>query len=129
MTYSRVCGRVNGYQQGASGAFRDSVISGQGLEGYMLMVSPSHMELQAHVNTSGHLLQHSTKLIPTTIRSITVPAQTSMKPGLIKSLHSLETITFVLLATLDLDLATLEYIQKTLYGMVRGVVLLIPAVN
>ena len=62
-------------------------------------------------------------------RIISVPAQTPIKTGLIKSLHLSETITSVILATLDLDIATLKYIQKTLYGMVRGVVLLIPAVN
>ena len=41
-----------------------------------------------------------------------------MKTGLIKSLLL---FTSMLLATLDLDLAT-QFIQKTLYGMVRGLV-------
>ena len=66
------------------------------------------MELQAHINTSGHLLQLTEKLIPTMVHNGTVPAQTSMKTGLIESLHMLETTTSVLLATLDLDLASLE---------------------
>ena len=45
-----------------------------------------------------------------------------MKTGHIKFLHLLETITFVQLALGDPKL-------MTLYGMVRGVVLLVPAVN
>ena len=33
-TYSRVCGRVNGYQQGAVDAFGAALLLRQGLEGY-----------------------------------------------------------------------------------------------
>ena len=64
----------------------------------------SHMELLAHINTSGHLLQHSLKLILFLVEIPTVPVRTSIKNGLLKSLHLLETTTSVLLATLDLDL-------------------------
>ena len=115
-----MCGRVNAFQRGSTDAFYPALISGQGLEGYYVDAwcrSPSHMamELQAHVNTSEHLLQHSMKMIPATVNIGTVPAQTLMKTGLIKSLHLLETITSVILAAPGLDIALLEYI----HGMVR----------
>ena len=94
------------------------------------MVSPSRMELQAHASTSGLSLLRSMKLITTTMGLEIVLAPTRSLTGPIKYLLSLVAIrTFVILATLDLDLTPPHCTQMILYGMVQGVALLMPAVS
>ncbi len=89
------------------------------------MESPLHMELPVHDSIFGHLLQQFMKL-ETLLMFVPVPLTTT---GLFKSLHLSATTTFVLLAILDLGFQMILFMLMILCGMVKGVVLLMPAVN
>ncbi len=94
------------------------------------MVSPSRMEVLVHDSISGHLLLLSPNYRQITVLFTFVLVQTLLiHPGLIKSLHLLETTTSVPLLFQDLTLHLLRCMLMILCGMVRDVVLLMPAVN
>ena len=99
----------------------------------MLLASPSLMGLQVHDSISGHLLLHSMKLTLTTWHShaMFALALTPTLTGHIKFLRSLETAISVTPAIMDPATSDLllHHTQMILCGMVRGVVLLVPAAN
>ena len=97
----------------------------------MLMASPSLMELQVHDSISGHLQQLTMKTLASTIICCNpfVLVQTPTIAGHIKFLPSLGITISVTLAILDLATHALKYTKTIHCGMVRGVVLLVPAAN
>ena len=96
---------------------------------FTLMASPSLMELQAQVSTSGRLLLRSMKLKMASSQSMFVLAQTPTSTGDFKFPHLLEITTSVTLAILAPGTHSQQYTLTILCGMVRGVVLLVPAAN
>ena len=122
-SYSRVCGRVIAYQRGSPDAFSHSIRTNPGLEGaYMDGVSITHGAAGSQQHIWSFLL-HSMKIIPVSIQTLCVPVPTLLPAGRTKSLHLLVTTISVIL--LILHSFTAFYPD----GMVRGVVLLIPAVS
>ncbi len=69
---------------------------------HTLMVSPSHMELQAHDNISGLLLEQTLKLAAVYYYHLSVIALIPAYPGLTKSLYLLTTATSVILVIMEL---------------------------
>ena len=128
-TFSRVRGRVIAYQKGTGEALHSAVIRRLGLDSYYvdgISLTYGAAGSRQHIWTfAASYYETDPDYDPRfncacTNININWPDQ---------SLHLLETITFVILPTLDQGLTKQKYIQKILYGMVMGVVPLIPAVS
>jgi hypothetical protein len=88
------------------------------------------MDLLLHESTSGHLLQLSMILgvkLPSFVHALTQTLDPTGVKGLLILL--LETTTSVIAAILDLVVASQRSMLTIPYGMVRGVLRQVPAVN
>ena len=129
LSYSRVCGRVNAYQKGIPGAFRSSITGHRaGLENtYMEGVSITHGNAGSRQHIWSFVAAGYETANNFDSRIVCQCTNTDRRAGHTKSLHlSAKTIS-VKLVILGLFQEQEIYILTIPFGMVRGVVLPVPA--